>query len=228
MPVRATAATRRAVRCPGARPPPQRQSWRTMINEVDEALRTLVKADVVNGDGRRDPLRRAHAGLGLPAEHAEHRPVPLRPAGGHQAPVGGDLRAPRRRGMVTERQALPRYFKLAYLITAWTQRPEDEHRLLSAILACFMRYDVLPAFALTPMLAETRLPAGRPDRLSAARGPPGVRRVVVGGRRPQAVGRPGDHPGRSNPTSSSTSPRPSWRPCACGPSGTPRWTWRTI
>ena len=27
----------------------------------------------------------------------------------------------------------------AYLVTAWTQRPEDEHRLLSSLLACFLR-----------------------------------------------------------------------------------------
>ncbi|MDQ6783003.1 MAG: DUF4255 domain-containing protein [Actinomycetota bacterium] len=129
-----------------------------MINEVDEALRTLVKTDVVNGtdvevlfdaptrdwasrrntptidlylyDLREDTKRRS-AGM------FEHR---------------------NEQGLVTERKALPRYFKLAYLITAWTQRPEDEHRLLSAILACFMRYEVLPPFALTPLLAEVGFP----------------------------------------------------------------------
>jgi hypothetical protein len=63
-------------------------------------------------------------------------------------------------GVVQERQALPRFFKLSYLATAWTQRPEDEHRLLSAILACFLRFDVLPQTAMTPMLEETGLPVG--------------------------------------------------------------------
>jgi hypothetical protein len=29
-------------------------------------------------------------------------------------------------------------------VTAWTQRPEDEHRLLSAVLGCFIRSDALP------------------------------------------------------------------------------------
>jgi hypothetical protein len=36
------------------------------------------------------------------------------------------------RGLVVERRPPPREFKLSYLVTAWTQRPEDEHRLLSA------------------------------------------------------------------------------------------------
>ena len=61
-------------------------------------------------------------------------------------------------GVVVERRAAPRYFKLAYLITAWTQRPEDEHRLLSAILACFLRHDSLPDASLTPLLRELETP----------------------------------------------------------------------
>jgi hypothetical protein len=61
-------------------------------------------------------------------------------------------------GIVVERRPAPRYFKLAYLITAWTQRPEDEHRLLSAILACFMRHDILPDAALTPVLRDLEIP----------------------------------------------------------------------
>ncbi|MGH9056617.1 MAG: DUF4255 domain-containing protein [Acidimicrobiales bacterium] len=131
-----------------------------MINEVDEALRSLVKAEVVNGadievlfdaptrdwasrrntptvdlylyDIREDMKRRA---TGM----VEHR---------------------NEEGVVVDRKALPRYFKLAYLITAWTQRPEDEHRLLSAILACFLRYDVIPPSSLPPLLAEQGFPLG--------------------------------------------------------------------
>ena len=37
-------------------------------------------------------------------------------------------------GRVNARRQPPRWYKLSYLITAWTQRPEDEHRLLAAIL----------------------------------------------------------------------------------------------
>ena len=41
--------------------------------------------------------------------------------------------------------APPRWFKLSYLVTAWTQRPEDEHRLLAAMLQRFLLDDALPA-----------------------------------------------------------------------------------
>jgi hypothetical protein len=59
---------------------------------------------------------------------------------------------------VTERHLPPRYFKLSYLVTAWTQRPEDEHRLLSAILFCFLGHDAIPAGLLAGPLAELGLP----------------------------------------------------------------------
>ncbi len=52
----------------------------------------------------------------------------------------------------------PRHFKLSYLVTAWTQRPEDEHRLLSSLLGAFLRYDALPADLLSGPLAEIALP----------------------------------------------------------------------
>ena len=144
-----------------------------MINEVDEALRTLVKTDVVNGTDveilfdapTRDwASRRNTPSIDLYL-YDLREDTKRRSAGTYEHRDD--------RGMVTQRQALPRYFKLAYLITAWTQRPEDEHRLLSAILACFMRYEVLPAFALTPMLAET----GYPLAVQIAYPPPEDRQV---------------------------------------------------
>jgi hypothetical protein len=144
-----------------------------MINEVDEALRTLVKTDVVNGTDVEilfdAPTR----------DWASRRNTPsidlylydLREDTKRRS--AGTYEHRDERGMVTQRQSLPRYFKLAYLITAWTQRPEDEHRLLSAILACFMRYDVLPAYALTPVLAES----GYPLAVQIAYPPPEDRQV---------------------------------------------------
>jgi len=57
-------------------------------------------------------------------------------------------------GRITARHLPPRFFKLSYLVTAWTQRPEDEHRLLSSLLSCFLRHDALPADLLTGPLAE--------------------------------------------------------------------------
>ncbi len=56
--------------------------------------------------------------------------------------------------LVTARHLPPRFFKLSYLVTAWTQRPEDEHRLLSSLLACFIRHESLPGELLTGGLAE--------------------------------------------------------------------------
>jgi hypothetical protein len=57
-------------------------------------------------------------------------------------------------GRVTARHLPPRFFKLSYLVTAWTQRPEDEHRLLSSLLGCFLRHDCLPEDTLSGPLAE--------------------------------------------------------------------------
>jgi len=57
-------------------------------------------------------------------------------------------------GRVAARHLPPRFFKLSYLVTAWTQRPEDEHRLLSSLLSCFLRHEALPEDLLTGPLAE--------------------------------------------------------------------------
>jgi hypothetical protein len=129
-----------------------------VINEVDETLRALVKAEVVNGadvDVVFDAPTR---------DWASRRNKPTLDL--YLYDIREDLRRretgfiERRneRGMVEERKELPRFFKLAYLITAWTQRPEDEHRLLSAALALFMRYDLLPREYMTPLIIESEIP----------------------------------------------------------------------
>jgi hypothetical protein len=69
-------------------------------------------------------------------------------------------------GRVTERRLPPRRFRLSYLATAWTQRPEDEHRLLSALLGGFLRHEYFPPELLqgalegeeTPVLLTVGLP----------------------------------------------------------------------
>ena len=53
--------------------------------------------------------------------------------------------------------------------SAWTKRPEDEHRLLSALLGCFLRADVLPADVLAGSLADL----GRPVITQTALSPEG-------------------------------------------------------
>lgn len=128
-----------------------------VIHEVDSALRTLIEREA---DGMRDveivfeaPTR----------EWAGRRNSPTIDV--YLYDIREDLRR-RERGMhqvyennvVVSRHLPPRYFKLSYLVTAWTQRPEDEHRLLSSLLTCFVRYDALPKDVLTGPLTDLGLP----------------------------------------------------------------------
>jgi hypothetical protein len=57
-------------------------------------------------------------------------------------------------GAVVMRRPAPRFYKLSYLVTAWTQRPEDEHRLLDTLLRAFLKYDALPERLVAGPLAE--------------------------------------------------------------------------
>lgn len=57
-------------------------------------------------------------------------------------------------GRVVQRRQPPRWFRLSYLVTAWTARPEDEHRLLSAVLTLLLRHETLPQDELTGELSE--------------------------------------------------------------------------
>ncbi|MCC3653960.1 DUF4255 domain-containing protein [Streptomyces sp. S07_1.15] len=60
-------------------------------------------------------------------------------------------------GIVLKRRQPPRWFRLSYLVTAWTKRPEDEHRLLSAVMATLLPHEVLTPSELTGALAELGL-----------------------------------------------------------------------
>jgi hypothetical protein len=132
-----------------------------MIQDVDESLRALVKRDALNGskaDVAFDaPTKEWSSRRNTPTidlylydirEDLEQRQVMWED-------IRGDSRDPR---LITERRPPPRRFKLSYLVTAWTQRPEDEHRLLSALLGCFLRHPILPADALSGTLVEARQP----------------------------------------------------------------------
>ncbi len=65
-------------------------------------------------------------------------------------------------GRISAMQPIPQWFRLAYLVTAWTQRPVDEHRLLADLLRVFLAHDTLPAHLLEGSLAdlETPIPLG--------------------------------------------------------------------
>jgi hypothetical protein len=60
-------------------------------------------------------------------------------------------------GHLVARRTPPRWFELTYLVTAWASRPQDEHRLLSQVLATLVATDSLPARLLTGTLADLGL-----------------------------------------------------------------------
>ncbi len=139
-----------------------------MIGEIDDAIRALVKAsDGIAAD--------VDIALDAPTKDWAAR---------RNAPTVDlflyDIREDTRRreygvseqrddrGIVTHRTPAPRYFKLSYLVTAWTQRPDDEHRLLDALLRCFLRFDAIPGAFVVGSLVETGLPCS----LSVALPPP--------------------------------------------------------
>lgn len=129
-----------------------------VIHEVDSALRTLID--------REAGIRDVEVVFDAPTrDWASRRTTPTVDV--YLYDIREDMRR-RERGVLNEynedetriigRHLPPRHFKLSYLVTAWTQRPEDEHRLLSALLAAFIRYDAMPADMLSGPLAELGLP----------------------------------------------------------------------
>src|SRR5919204_1345625 len=129
-----------------------------MIQDVDESLRALVKRDALNGS-------KAEVAFDAPTkEWASRRNTPtvdlylydIREDLEQRDVMWEEMRNDT--GFVQERRPPPRRFKLSYLVTAWTQRPEDEHRLLSALLSCFLRNPTVPADALSGSLAQARQP----------------------------------------------------------------------
>ncbi|WP_213450318.1 DUF4255 domain-containing protein [Rhizomonospora bruguierae] len=133
-----------------------------MIHEIDDALRRLVRDEALRAPG-------GNAGVEVvfdapTKEWAARRNAPT--VNVYLYDIREDLRR-RSRGLVNDydehgivraRVAPPRYVKLSYLVTAWTQRPEDEHRLLSALLLGMIRHEALPAALLTGSVAALGLP----------------------------------------------------------------------
>jgi hypothetical protein len=128
-----------------------------VISQIDEALRALVRAEALNG---------AEVDVVLDAptkDWAARRNAPT--VNLYLYDIREDLRRRERGwseergadGHVVARRPAPRYFKMSYLVTAWTQRPEDEHQLLAALLRCFLRHDALPDDLVAGSLAETGL-----------------------------------------------------------------------
>ena len=129
-----------------------------MIQDVDESLRALVKRDALNGS-------KADVAFDAPnKEWSSRRNTPtvdlylydIREDLEQREVMWEAIRDDS--GFVTERRPPARRFKLSYLVTAWTQRPEDEHRLLSSLLSCFLRNQTMPVDLITGSLVGARLP----------------------------------------------------------------------
>src|SRR5213592_1705262 len=129
-----------------------------MIQDVDESLRALVKRDALNGS-------KADVAFDAPTkEWSSRRNTPtvdlylydIREDLEQREVMWENIRG--ESGVVSERRPPPRRFKLSYLVTAWTQRPEDEHRLLSALLSAFIRSPMIKPELLEGSLAEPNLP----------------------------------------------------------------------
>ncbi|MDX3524636.1 DUF4255 domain-containing protein [Streptomyces scabiei] len=116
-----------------------------MIHEVDEVLKGLIGGGALAGSGIdvsfEAPTRDWAARRNAPAVNAylyDIREDVSRRQRGHM-PVRDE------RDIVVRRRQPPRWFRLSYLVTAWTKQPQDEHRLLSAVLATLLPHELLPA-----------------------------------------------------------------------------------
>jgi len=138
-----------------------------MIHDVDQLLEKLVRRDAVNGSGVDlvfdAPTKDWVARRSGPAVNLYL--YDIREDLARRVPTWEDVRG--KGGEVEGRKQPPRRFRLAYLVTAWTQRPEDEHRLLSSLLLCFLRNPMLKPGDLGGALDETDLPVyidvGQPE-----------------------------------------------------------------
>lgn len=137
-----------------------------MIHDVDESLRALVARDALNGSGVEvafdAPTKDWVARRNAPAVNLYL--YDIREDLSRRDTAWVDVR--NEEGRITERRLPPRRYRLSYLVTAWTTRPEDEHRLLSALLSGFVRHEYFPAELLkgtlegeeTPILVTVAMP----------------------------------------------------------------------
>lgn len=125
-----------------------------MIHEVDEALRRMIREEGVRGadlDVVFDaPTKEWAARRNAPTINLylyDLREDTRRRTGNRLDQYSAD-------GRLVARRRPPRFFKLSYLLSAWTQRTEDEHRLLSTLLSSLLRFDVIPPRLLGGRIAE--------------------------------------------------------------------------
>jgi hypothetical protein len=129
-----------------------------VIHDLDASMRNLFERDIVNGSGVdldfEAPTKDWSGKLSKPTinvflydirEDLSRREVMFEEVRNDE-------------GKVIERKQPPRQFRIAYLVTAWTKRPEDEHRLLSSVLGCFVQNERLPPEILAGSLEGSERP----------------------------------------------------------------------
>jgi hypothetical protein len=130
-----------------------------MIHDVDQLLEKLVRRDALNGSSVElvfdAPTKEWVARRSGPA--VDLYLYDIREDLERRVPAWEDVKDAAGERTI-DRRLPPRRYRLAYLVTAWTQRPEDEHRLLSSLLACFIRNAMLKPEDLSDPLAEADLP----------------------------------------------------------------------
>ncbi|WHM40692.1 DUF4255 domain-containing protein [Streptomyces sp. BPTC-684] len=128
-----------------------------MIHEVDEVLKRLLGGGALAGSGidvsfeapTRDWAARRNAPVVNTYLYDLREDVDRRQRG--HMPVRDE------RDIVVRRRRPPRWFRLSYLVTAWTKTPQDEHRLLSAVLATLLTRELVPPAELPGSLAALGL-----------------------------------------------------------------------
>ncbi|MER5490173.1 DUF4255 domain-containing protein [Streptomyces sp. NPDC002490] len=115
-----------------------------MIHEVDEVLKALLRGGALSESGievafeapTRDWAARRNAPVVNAYLYDIREDVDRRQRGQVAVRDADDV--------VVKRRQPPRWFRLSYLLTAWTKTPQDEHRLLSAVLATLLPRELLP------------------------------------------------------------------------------------
>lgn len=116
-----------------------------MIPAVDEALRRVVREGAALDEAValtfEAPTRDWAARRTAPTVSVylyDLQEVVARRESGRAAVRGPD-------GTTTARRQPQRWYRLSYLLTCWTARPEDEHALLATCLVGLLRHPVLPS-----------------------------------------------------------------------------------
>ncbi|MCA1195171.1 MULTISPECIES: DUF4255 domain-containing protein [unclassified Saccharopolyspora] len=128
-----------------------------MIHEVDEGLRLLLAEEGLPGSGVElafdPPTTDWAAKRNAPTVNVFLYDLREEPALRRSGAVDRFDES----GEVVGRFDPPRWFQLSYLVTAWTNRPQDEHRLLAQALRGLIRYEALDPRWRTGSLGELGL-----------------------------------------------------------------------